>query len=389
MPRGPSWAEYPPRISSTSGKLVRTCSVTMHPRAPSLSRSLPREARPWHQGPRMARVPTVDVHAHVLVPDVEALVQGRAERAREIARQVEQMGQASIRQHQTLMPTYLPKLTDPRIRLHDMDAMGIDVQAVSVSPTQYYYWAERDLARDLVRVANTHVAALCDSHPERFVGLATVALQHPDLAVEQLAHAVQTLGLRGVQISTAIEGVELDDPALEPFWACAQTLGAFAFIHPLGCSLGARLAPYYLSNLVGHPVETTVALSHLIFGGVLDRFPELTVCAAHGGGYPPFSVWRSDHGHAVRPESHTSQRLPSAYLRRLWFDSLVYTPDALRHLIEQVGAGQVVVGTDYPFDMGMDDPLAVIAEVQGLSARDREAICGGTAARLLGIAPGA
>src|SRR5262249_14864553 len=151
-----------------------------------------------------------------------------------------------------------------------------------------------------------HLAALCAAHPRRFVGLATVALQHPDLAVEQLTHAMRTLGLRGVQISTAIEGVELADPALEPFWERAQELGAFVFIHPLGCSLGTRLAPWSLSTLTGQPIETTVALSHLVFGGVLDRYPCLTVCAAHGGGYLPFYIWRSDHGHAVRPESRTT-----------------------------------------------------------------------------------
>jgi aminocarboxymuconate-semialdehyde decarboxylase len=267
-----------------------------------------------------------------------------------------------------------------------MDVMGIDVQAVSVSPTQYYYWADRELGGQIARVANGHLAALCAAHPRRFVGLATVALQHPDLAVEQLTHAMRTLGLRGVQISTAIEGVELADPALEPFWERAQELGAFVFIHPLGCSLGTRLAPWYLSNLIGQPIETTVALSHLVFGGVLDRYPRLTVCAAHGGGYLPFYIWRSDHGHAVRPESRTTPRPPSAYLRQLWFDSLVYAPDGLRHLIEQVGASQVVVGSDYPFDMGMDDPLSVVAAVAGLSDEERGAIRGGTAARLLGIA---
>src|SRR5262249_54872702 len=159
----------------------------------------------------------------------------------------------------------------------------------------------------------------------------------------------------------------------EPFWKRAEELRAFVFIHPLGCSLGARLAPWYLSNLIGQPIETTVALSHLIFGGVLDRYPRLAVCAAHGGGYLPFYVGRSDQGHAVRPEGRTMQHPPSAYLPRLWFDSLVYTPDGLRHLIEQVGASQVVVGSDYPFDMGMDDPLAVVAAVSGLSDDERDA----------------
>lgn len=326
----------------------------------------------------------IDIHAHALMPAVEPLVAGQPGQAQEQARQAQFSGRESAEHNRQLFATtYLSRLTDRDSRLRAMDAMGIDRQAVSVSPTQYYYWAAPELAGAIVRVANEQLAELCASQPDRFVGLGTVALQEPALAVEQLGYAVRTLGLRGVIVSTAINGVELADPRNEPVWARAEELEALVFIHPLGCSLGERIAPYYLSNVIGQPLETTIALSKLIFAGVLDRYPRLKLCAAHGGGYLPFYRGRSDHAYQVRPESRTMRQAPSAYLKRIWFDSLVYRPDTLGHLIQQVGASQVVLGTDYPFDMGVDDPLGPLGAVEGLSEADRQAIRGGNAARLL------
>src|SRR5690606_17804127 len=191
-------------------------------------------------------------------------------------------------------------------------------------------------------------------------------------------------GLRGVEISTRADDMELADPALEPFWAAASELEAIVFIHPMGCTLGERLASYYLSNVIGNPAETTVALVHLIFAGILDRHPGVRIVAAHGGGFLPFYSGRFDHAYEVRPETHTTPAPPSRYLQRIWFDSLVYTPLGLRHLVENVGAGQVVLGTDYPFDMGVTDPLDRLAAA-GLSEEDVRAIRGRNAARLLGL----
>jgi aminocarboxymuconate-semialdehyde decarboxylase len=296
------------------------------------------------------------------------------------------MGGASVRHNATLLPQYAVALTDLDTRLRRMDAMGIDVQAVSLSPTQYYYWAESDLAREIVRVANEGLAELCAKRPDRLVGLGTVALQHPELAAEQLTTAVRSLGLRGAILSTAVNGADFSDPRFAPFWGRAEELEALLFVHPLGCSLGERLSRYYLINAIGQPAETAVALSHLIFGGVLDRFPRLKICAAHGGGYLPFYIGRSDHAYEVRPESRTTAQPPSSYLRQLFFDSLVYRSDTLRHLIDVAGASQVVLGTDYPFDMGVEDPLERLAAVPGLSAEDLAAIRGANAARLLRLA---
>jgi aminocarboxymuconate-semialdehyde decarboxylase len=325
----------------------------------------------------------VDLHAHYLVRAVETLVADHRERSRESATQATHMGAASVRHNSTLLPQYAVALTDLDTRLRRMDAMGIDVQAVSLSPTQYYYWADPQLAGEIVRVANEGLAQLCAARPDRLVGLGTVALQHPNLAVQQLTVAVRSLGLRGAILSTAVNGVDFSDPRFDPFWARAEELEALLFVHPLGCSLGERLSRYYLINVVGQPAETAVALSHLIFGGVLDRFPGLKICAAHGGGYLPYYIGRSDHAYAVRPESRKTKQMPSAYLRRLWFDSLVYRADTLRHLIDVAGASQVVPGTDYPFDMGVEDPLERLATVPGLTAQEGDAIRGANAARLL------
>jgi aminocarboxymuconate-semialdehyde decarboxylase len=339
-------------------------------------------------GPSRGKRLVVDLHCHALCLDVERLVAGRSEKAAEPELQRRAQGEPSMTHNANVMlPRAMPKLTTVALRLRDMDVMGVDVQVLSPSPSQYYYWADEALAREVVRVQNEHIAALVDSHPRRLVGLGTVALQHPALAVEQLEHAVRHLGLRGIEVSSAVNQRELSDASLEPVWAKARELDCLLFLHPLGTSLGARLDRYYLSNTVGQPVETAVALSHLIFGGVLDRHPGLKICAAHGGGYLPYYLGRSNHAYRVRPEAGQPQRLPSEYLKGIWFDTVVHDPLVLRHLIDVVGASQVVVGTDYPFDMGAYDVQALVDAVPGLSEVERERILGLNAAGLLGLEP--
>lgn len=343
-------------------------------------------ARPRRvKSPRGRKSLTVDVHCHILTAEVERLVADCAEKQAEQAVQLRIYGTESIEHNRILFASLMPQLTGIDERLRRMDEMGVDVQLISPSPNQYYYWADVDLAKKIVSVQNEHIASACAAHPERLRGLGNIAIQHPELSVEQLMDCVKRLGLRGVEISSAVNGLELSDPRFERFWSKAEELGCLVFIHPLGTSLGDRVNRYYLGNIIGQPFETTVALSHLIFGGVLDRFPGLKICAAHGGGYLPSYVGRSDHGYAVRPEAAKIKHRPSEYLKRIYFDSLVYTPEGVRHLIEQVGATQVLVGTDYPFDMGSYDPQRQIAEVPGLSQRERDQILGENAARLLGI----
>jgi aminocarboxymuconate-semialdehyde decarboxylase len=333
------------------------------------------------------RNPTIDFHCHVLTLAAEPLVAELPQKKNEPALMLQAMGEASIAHNNAVMlPQAFPKLTQVEKRLADMDATGVDIQVLSPSPTQYYYWADEDLARELVRLQNEHIAEICARHPQRFVGLGTAALQHADIAAEQLEHAMRQLGLKGIEISTSVNGEELDAARLLPFWKKAEALGAIVFIHPFGTTLGQRVSTHYLNNIIGQPLETTLALSRLIFGGVLDRHPGLKIVAAHGGGYLPSYCGRSNHGHAVRPESRSEARhQPVEYLRRMWFDMLVYEPEAVRHLVNVVGPSQVVVGSDYPFDMGHYDPHGLLAATPGLDDSQIAAILGGNAAALLGI----
>jgi aminocarboxymuconate-semialdehyde decarboxylase len=329
--------------------------------------------------------PVIDMHAHLHVPERAAIAAALpgASMAREATKGW--IGPDSLAHTASIADVLHYELTDVDARLSAMDAMGVSMQAVSLAPAQYYYWADPAAVRDMVETSNAATADLVSGHPERFVGIADVAIGHPELAAEQLARAVGHWGLRGVQISSRAGRFELSAPQLDPFWHAAEALGVPVIIHPLGCSLGPRLAHRFLNNTVGQPVEHAVALSHLIFSGVLDRFPKLKVLAVHGGGYLPMYIGRSDHAWSVRPESRGCIEPPSSYLPRLYVDSLVYTGDALRHLIDVVGVDHIVTGTDYPYDMGVRDPLQRIDSVPGLTARERSAIFHGTASRLLGL----
>lgn len=335
--------------------------------------------------------PVVDVHAHAIVPEVEMLVAGSPGLDAQRALDLRRYGRESAAVNGPMIASRMARLTDLGVRLEDMTAAGVDAQVVSCSPSQYHYWADADLARHLWRAAHRGIGAIVEAEPMRFNGFGLVPLQHPELCVQALEDAVETCGLVGVEISSYAPGsggsrtVELSDSRLEPFWARAAELGAVVFLHPFGCSLDERLDRFYLANTVAQPVENAVALSHLIFSGVLDRHPGLRVVAAHGGGYLPTYMGRSDHAWQVRPDARTCARPPSEYLRRLWFDSLVHTPQALRMLVAAAGADRVVLGSDAPFDMGVDDPVARL-DAAGLPPEERDRIARTNAADL-GLLP--
>lgn len=328
----------------------------------------------------------IDVHAHCIVGAVEALVHDDprllAQRREDALRDSPQSRAESV----GMVRAALPSLTILERRLADMDAAGVDAQVVSPSPSQYHYWADEELSRRIVRTANRGVADLVAAAPDRLAGLGLVALQHPKTSVADLEDAL-ALGLVGVEISSHAPGVELSDPRLEQFWARAADTGAIVFLHPFGCSLGTRLALQYLSNTVGQPVEHAVALAQLIFSGVLDRHPGLRLLAAHGGGYLPHHIGRADHAWRVRPDARGCAEPPSTYLKRLWFDSLVHAPDELAALVRKVGADKVLLGSDYPFDMGEPDPIAAL-NAADLTAGERAAIVAGNAEEL-GLWPAA
>jgi aminocarboxymuconate-semialdehyde decarboxylase len=319
------------------------------------------------------RVKTVDLHAHCFVPEVMDLVKDTP------------LAQAA---KGNLGNTALA-LGNPQ-RLIDMDAQGIDYQAINVNA--WGYNADKALARDLVALQNERIAQYCAKHPDRFVGMATLALQHPELAAEQLDHAVKKLGMRGVAIGGSVEGTELSDRKFDPFWAEAQELGVVLFMHPQpaqGTTQNPRLqGKGGLGNTIGNPLETTVFLSHLIFEGTLDRFPGLRICAAHAGGYLASYSGRSDalcgRAGGNGDDCRTLKKKPSEYFRReLLVDTMIFHEDGLRLLVAEAGVSQIVYGTDYPFDwpVGVD----FVLNAKFLSNADKEAILGGNAMKLLKI----
>jgi aminocarboxymuconate-semialdehyde decarboxylase len=311
------------------------------------------------------RVKTIDVHAHCIVPEAAQLIN-----------------------HPLEAPGLLwSNLGD---RLAQMDRTGVDVEALSINP--YWYRAERDAVAELIRVQNEALVEFCASQPERFVAFATAALQYPDLAAEQVEHAVKALGFRGIGVAGSVAGEDLANPKFHPFWAKCEALGVLVFLHPLGTrelEPSGRLAGNgLLTNTIGNPLETTIALSHLIFEGTLDRFPGLKICAAHGGGFLPSYANRSDAVITTFPNrvGPLPKKKPTEYLRggQLYFDSIMFTGEGMRHLIAEAGIDHVVLGTDYPFPWNTA-PVDHVMAIPELSDEDRIKILGGTAAQLLGI----
>jgi aminocarboxymuconate-semialdehyde decarboxylase len=325
-----------------------------------------------------------DVHAHLLLPALQAEVERRAPEGVAEAADLERRrnGVESLQASGAMVGARIPKLTDVNARLAAMDAQGVEQQWVSVSPNHFYPWAPEGLAVWVAMETNRLIAEHVAQAPDRLTGLGVVPLQHPSRIVEYLDDAVLGRGLAGVEISSFAGDVELSDERLEPFWARAAELGCVVFLHPFGCSLDERLDRFYLSNTVGQPTENAVALSHLIFAGVLDRHPGLKIVAAHGGGYLPFAIGRSDRAWRVRPEAHGCVHEPSSYLKKLWFDTVVHDPVALRHLVEVAGTDRVLLGSDFPFDMGLDDPVSFVRGA-GLPAELTQRILGGNAEALL------
>lgn len=286
------------------------------------------------------------------------------------------------------MASRAPKLTDIAVRLKDMDRMGVDVQAVCPAPYQFFYFTEPDTGAQLAREVNEGIARLVADTPDRFVGLGSVPLQDADLAVRELDYAVKELGLRGVEICTNVNGKNLTDPSLglEKFFARAAELGVLVFMHPLGYTQADRLTHHYFNNVIGNPLESTLAVSSLIFDGVMARHSRLKVLVAHGGGFVAHYWARMDHAWRARPDCRTViKRPPSSYLEKFYFDTITHDPEMLKRLIDRFGADHVVLGTDYPYDMGDEDPLGMLARVKRLPRAERDLVAGGNAARLLKI----
>ena len=320
----------------------------------------------------------IDIHGHLNVPGARGLLAPPA------------ANNAQKKAHGTpggiSDPSRTPILHDMPARLADMDATGVDVMALSPTPQPGYYKADRALAQSVSALQNDYVGRIVGENHGRFAGLGIVQLQHVEDSVKELERAVKQLGLKGVFVAAHIAEYELGDARFDLFWAAAQDLGALIFLHPMGFTEPQRLEPYFMTNVVGQPLETTLALAQMIFGGVFERFPRLKVLAVHGGGFLPFYLGRFEQAFRERKECRVHiQRPPKDYVKQIYFDTVVFEPEAIAYLVALVGADHVLMGSDRPFDMGDNDPVGLVRRVPGLSTADQDKILGGNAQALLGL----
>ena len=349
-------------VAGTAGTYVTSRSGT---NAEAAAMQAPAARRQVMVGGRRIRV--IDGHAHCVIP-VEEIVKGTP---------LAKMGGGAGN-----------NILGPQ-RLQVMDSQGVDVQALTINGF-WWYEADRDLAQAIVRAQNEGLAAWVAKHSERFVALASVALQHPDVAADQLEDGVKRLGLRGASIGGHVNGEDLSLPKYDPFWAKAEALGALVVMHPGGATNLVREGAFAgrgdLGNIIGNPLETTHFLSRLIFDGTLDKFPGLRVCAAHAGGYLPSYLGRTEAACVVRANANCANRKkPSEYLRsQIVVDTMVFSEEGLRHLVAEVGVGQIVYGTDVPFNWPVTVDLVLKAPF--LSDADKVAMLSGNLMKLLRIA---
>lgn len=283
-------------------------------------------------------------------------------------------------------PPLSPAYWDLDARLKAMNRTGIAVQALSLTAPMVYF-AGGALARRLAQAFNDACAEAHTAHPDRFVGCATLPMQEPTAALAELERAARLPGVRAVYLGTNVNGRELSDAAFSPIFERCQEYELPVLLHPINVVGAARLQPFYLNNLLGNPFDSAVAAAHLVFGGVLDRFPRLQVCLAHGGGALPYLFGRLQHGQRVRPETRERARRPfSAYLRRFTYDTITHSPEALRYLVDLVGVDRVMLGSDFCFDMGYERPRDIVTKRLRLKTGDQARIIRGNAARLLGLA---
>jgi predicted TIM-barrel fold metal-dependent hydrolase len=367
-------------VGASTGILLSGCRLcSMAAPTPQALAAPPR--RPVKVGGR--RVKTVDVHCHVHFPEITAFLKGTP------------VEKPSASQTSTYTGYNTPLLGGARLEL--MDKQQIDVQAVSINP--YWYSADEELATRFMDFLNQKLAEMLQAAPEgRFAGFASVALQFPELAAKQMEGAMK-MGLKGAAIGGSVNGEELSLPKYEVFWAKAEELQAPIFMHPQGSveatGIDKRVrGTGYLTNVIGNPLETTFFLSHMIFGGVLERHPGLKICCAHGGGFLPSYADRMDHGCWIGPESCQNSPLkkhPTEYLKQIYVDSLVFTPEALRHLVAVMGSSHIMLGTDYPFPWTTSGgsftlgPVEHVFATPGLTDAQRFDILGGAACKWLGL----
>ena len=326
---------------------------------------------------------SLDVHTHVLPPELPPWSPIRLERAGDCRARM-------LREDGSVFREIESNCWDAERRLRECDQAGVGVQVLSTVPVLFAYHAAAGRGGDLARLLNDHIASLCRDHPRRFVGLGTLPLQAPDLALRELERCMGELGLAGVEIGSHVNGKNLSEPALFPLLARAEQLGAAVFVHPWDMMARERMQKYWLPWLVGMPAEVSLAICSLIFSGTLERLPRLRIAFAHGGGAFPATLGRIEQGFRARPDlvAVDNPHPPSRYLRRIYVDSLVHDPRALRLLLEVFGAERIALGTDYPFPLGEARPGSLIDSLQ-LPGPERDRLRAGTALEWLGREAGA
>jgi len=329
--------------------------------------------------PRAHRVRSIDTHAHWY--PAEWLKLFDRDGAREGAK-LERSGRRYTIRTERISNGFDEEFVDLGLRIAGMDRQGVDVHALSLTAPMVY-WASPAFGLALAQAYNDAAAAAHTRYPERFVGLAMLPMQAPELAVKELERAARLPGMRGLYMATNVNGADLDEKRFWDVYAKAEELGWTVFLHPLDTIGRERTTRYYLKNLIGNPYDTGVAAAHLIFGGVLDAFPKLEFNLPHAGGTFPWLIGRWDHGTRVRPELKHMPRLPSEYLRRFTYDTIGHNDQINLDLVGLVGADRVVLGSDYCFDMGLTDPVGTVERLAGLSQTDRNLILGLTAAQIL------
>ncbi len=336
------------------------------------------------QAPR-PRGLTIDVHAHLRVAAAAELAEPHFKP--EMDPRTFFSPEESLRYNRELrsQPDQVAKFHEPEARIEDMDKQGVDMQIISPIPPQYYYWLEPELAVRVCRLQHERFAEVVQQHPDRFAAVANIPMDYPEVAVEVMEEAHRDFGFTGIEINADVNGKDLDDRRYDPIWEKAVELDMTFIMHPQGFTHGQRMDDYYLVNVICMPLASTVAVSRMILGGVWERHPDLRMVVVHGGGYLPFYFARTDHAFRVRPELRKHiDRLPSEYLHKLHFDTAVFNPKMIEYMVDEFGEDNVLLGTDYPFDMGPTDPLAFLAEAR-LTESARDKIIGGNAARLFKI----
>ena len=326
---------------------------------------------------------TIDMHSHVMVPEAFALTQPHVDLTKVPLAHFATDNTKALNRKQDA--DRRPNMVDLSVRLADMDAAGIDMQVIMPPPPQCTYTVPLDLGIKAARIVNAGMASFAAQKPERFTAIGTVPMQDGKAAAAELERSMREDGLKGAQILTSVNGLELSDPQFAPFWDKAEELGAVILIHPNGFTEAGRMTRFYFNNVIGNPLETTLALHYLIFDGVLERHPGLKLIAVHGGGYLAAYSGRIDHAYGARSDVRgTLPELPTTYLKRVFFDSVVFTPHQLRHLVEVFGADKILMGTDYPYDMAESDPVGHLASC-GLDEATFAKIAGGNAKALFGV----